>query len=393
MAFSPDFATDQLVLLGNSNKDNEHGIWRSTDGGDTWVKSSEGIPDNKDIDVYEIVFSPNFARDRTIFASINKQKVAMREAPGALYRSTDGGQQWNEITMSGFPSRGIRTLQDLRSLSLSPAFADDGTMFAVASATGIYRSNDRGSNWKQLLVENAIEIRVSPNYPQDRLVAVATNSSGLLFSDDGGDTWLPRNNGIETVRNFKRVIFSDKFAEDQTILAMSSSDGIFITHNAGESWENLARTPTNAQMVVMAATPSFASDGSLAYGLNNAAIYLSRDVGKTWDTTNSAGILGGQIQAIFLPPDYAQSNTLYAVSVFGGLYRYYPVQAGSEQATEATAAAVRSTATAQAIPTLIAKEREVQTETLAETGCITYFIAPPFLLGVWIVSRRNRRRS
>ena len=391
MAFSPNFAADHLVLFGSSNKDNNHGIWRSTDAGDTWTKSSEGIPENKQIDVYEIVFSPNFAQDRTIYASLNKSKVTMKEASGALFRSTDGGQSWAEIQMSGFPSRGIRPLQDLRSLDLSPAFADDGTMFAVASATGLYRSTDRGSTWKALLSENAIEIRISPNYVSDHLVMAATNSSGILYSTNGGDTWTPRNTGMDNVRNFKRVMFSANFATDKTILAMSSSDGVFITHNAGELWQNLAHAPSNVQMAVMAASPNFMADGVVAYSLSSADIFLSADLGKTWAGTNSAGTLGGQIQAIFLPPDYATSKTLYAVSVFGGLYRYYPVSAGSEQAVAATAAAARSTATAQAIPTTLAKEREVQSQTQVETGCITFFIAPPFLLGVWIVSRRSQR--
>ena len=390
MAFSPDFAADRLVLLGNSNKDIEHGIWRSTDGGDTWVKSSQGIPDGKKIDVYDIVFSPVFTQDHTIFASVNKQKVAMKEAPGALYRSTDSGQSWEEVQMSGFPSRGVRPLQDLRSLSLSPGFAQDGTMFAVASATGLYRSTDRGSTWKQLLVENATDIQAAPTYPQEPLVATTTNSAGILFSEDGGDTWAPRNTGIEGVRNFKQVNFSPNFAQDRTMLALSSSDGIFITRNAGETWENIARPPANEQMAMLATTPDFVSEGVLAYALTNSEVFLSTDLGRTWKSTDAADILGGQIQSLFLSPDFLASQILYAVSVFGGLYRYYPVLAGSKQAAAATAAAIRATSTAQAIPTALAKEQAVRQEGLSETGCIAYYIAPPFLLGVWVLSRRQR---
>ena len=390
IAFSPHFATDRLALFGNSNKDNEHGIWRSTDGGETWVKSSQGIPDGKRIDVYAIVFSPAFAQDRTIYASVNKQKVAMREAPGALFRSTDSGQSWEEIQMTGFPSRGVRPLQDLRSLSLSPNFAQDGTMFAVASATGLYRTTDRGSTWKQLLVENAIEIQAAPTYAQDRLVVATTNSSGILFSTDGGDTWAPRVKGLEGVRNLKQVIFSSSFEQDRTLLVLSSSDGIFVSKNAGESWESVVRPPTNGQMAVMATTPEFMANGALAYALTSAEVYLSPDLGQTWQATNAASILGGQLQTLFMAPDYADSRVLYAVSVFGGVYRYYPVAAGSEQAVAATAAAVQATSTAQAIPTALAREQTTRQEALTETGCITYFIAPPFLLAVFVLSRRQR---
>jgi photosystem II stability/assembly factor-like uncharacterized protein len=390
IAFSPEFATDRLALFGNSNKDNEHGIWRSTDGGDTWVKSSQGITDSKQIDVYAIEFSPAFAQDRTVYASVNKQKVAMREAPGALFRSTDGGQTWNEIAMSGFPSRGVRPLQDLRSLSLSPDFARDGTLFAVASATGLYRSTDRGSTWKQLLVENAIEIRAAPTYAQERLVVATTNSSGILFSVDGGDTWAPRNAGLEGVRNLKQVVFSANFAADRAMLILSSSDGIFETKNAGESWVSITRPPANAQMAALATTPDFATEGALAYALTSAEVYLSADLGGTWTSADAAGILGGQLQALAMSPDYATSRIVYAVSVFGGLYRYYPVTAGSNQAVAATAAAVRATGTAQAVPTALAREQVTRQEDLTETGCITFYIAPPFLAGMWVLSRRRR---
>jgi photosystem II stability/assembly factor-like uncharacterized protein len=392
MAFSPNFATDRLALFGNSNKDREHGIWRSTDGGETWAKSSEGIPEKKEIDVYEIVFSPDFANDRTVFASVNKQRVMLKEAPGALFRSTDGGQTWQEIAMSGFPSRGVRPMQDLVSLSLSPDFTRDGTMFAIAATVGIYRSTDRGSTWEQLLAENATEVRVAPSYAEERLVAVATPNSGILFSADGGNTWSPRNSGLEGVRNFKRVAFSADFAQDRTMLAMSSSDGIFITRNAGASWEGIARPPANDPMIVMAATPGFASEGFLAYGLKSGEVFLSEDLGQTWNATDSVGIMGGQIEALFLSPDYAVSRTLYAVSVFKGLFRYYPVEAGSEVALTATAVSVNATATAAAIPTALAREKETREEGLTETGCITYYI-PVVVLGIWALRYRSRHRQ
>jgi hypothetical protein len=294
--------------------------------------------------------------------------------------------------MKGFPSRGVRPMQDLASLSLSPNFADDGTMFAVASTVGVYRSADRAKTWKQLLAENAILIRAAPSYAKERLVVAATPNSGLLFSIDGGDTWSARNNGLEGARNIKQVIFSPDFAQDRSMLAMSSSAGLYISKNAGDSWEKILPPPANDPMVFMAATPGFASSGALAYALKSSAVFLSEDGGQTWKNTDSASILGGQVQALFLPPDYATSHILYAVSVFRGLYRYYPVESGSKEAAAATALAIKATATAQAIPTALAKEQGIK-EGLTETGCITYFIAPPFLLGVWIMGRYNSRRQ
>jgi photosystem II stability/assembly factor-like uncharacterized protein len=393
MAFSPEFSTDRLALFGTSRHDQEHGIWRSTDGGETWTKSSDGIPEGKEVDVYDIAFSPAFAQDQTVFASVHKQKVTLREAPGALFRSTDGGKTWEEVAMEGFPSSGVRPQQDLTSLSLSPDFARDGTMFAAVAAVGAYRSTDRGNTWARVSTENANEVQVAPNFAQERLVAVATINSGLLLSTDGGETWSPSAGGLERVRNVKQVLFSRDFAQDRTILAMSPTDGIFLSRDAGASWENLARPPENELMVFMAATPTFASDRFLAYALRGGEVYLSEDLGRTWKATDSTGILERQVEAIFMPPDYATSRTLYAVSIFGGLFRYHPVEAGSEAAAAATAVAVQATATAEAVPTVLARERQIREETLKETGCIAYYIPPTIFLGIWALHRRRQGRE
>jgi photosystem II stability/assembly factor-like uncharacterized protein len=393
IAFSPEFNVDRLALFGSSRHDGEHGIWRSTDGGETWVKSSDGIPENKEVDVYDIVFSPTFARDQMVFASVHKKKVTLREATGALFRSTDGGKSWEEVAVTGFPARGARPLQDLISLSLSPDFARDRTMFAAVSAVGVYRSTDGGNVWKQVSSENANEVEVAPSFAQERLVAVASVNAGLLLSSDGGETWMPSTGGLERVRNVKQVLFSRDFAHDRMILVMSPIDGLFLSRDAGVSWENIARAPENELMVFVAATPTFASDRFLAYALRGGEIYLSEDLGRTWRATNAAGILERQVEAIFMPPNYISSRTLYAVSVFGGLFRYYPVEIGSEAAATATAVAVRATAAAEAIPTALAREQQVMEERYKETGCIAYYIPPTVLLGTWMLRRHRQIRE
>jgi len=391
IVFSPDFERDRLALFGTSNKDPEHGLWRSTDGGETWVKSSEGIPETKEIDVYDIEFSPNFTQDQTVFASVNKQKITMKEAPGALFRSTDAGQTWQEVVMSGFPSMGIRPMQDLVSFAISPDFAQDGTLFAVVGGQGVYRSTDQGSTWKAVLAENANEVSIAPGTSSDRLVAVASANSGMLLSTDGGESWSPSSQGLEGIRGFKRVLFSADFPQDKTILAMTPTDGIFISRDAGASWENVGRTPENTQMLLLAATPHFATDGTLAYALRDATIFLSRDLGQTWEHTNSASILGGQIQALALSPDYTISQILYSVSVFNGFYRYLPVEAGSGAAVTATAVSVKATLTAEAVPTSLAQQEQKRSEAVAETGCITYTIAPAMTVGILLRLGMRRR--
>ena len=389
MAFSPHFASDRLALYGSSNKEQALGIWRTTDGGETWEKSSEGIPEKKQIFVYEIHFSPDYDNDLTIYISVNKQKVTLREANGALYRSTDAGQTWEEIELSGFPMMGVRPSQSLLGFDFSPNYAQDHTLFAVEATKSVFRSTDGGSIWEEVLKEKGNDIAVMSGAGGETVIAVTTDASGVFFSADNGDTWETRNTGIEGVRNFKQVLFSANFAQDKSLLIMSTTEGVFITYDAGASWQNIVKPPANDFLQAMAATPGFQSEGFLAYALRSGEVFLTEDLGQTWLDTDAAGLLGAQVEGLFMQSDYASSRTMWASSGFSGLYRHYPVEAGSEVALAATAVAVGATATTEAVATALAERQVVQAD-IRESGCITYTIPPFLLLGVWLARYRKR---
>jgi hypothetical protein len=173
---------------------------------------------------------------------------------------------------------------------------------------------------------------------------------------------------------------------------MNTGDGIFVSRDAGASWQNIARPLAGEQMVTMSATPGFASDGFLAYAVKSGEVFLTEDFGKSWKATGAAANLGGQIEMLVLRPDYAASRILYAVSVYQGLFRHYPVAAGSEVALQATAVAVEKAATAEALPTVMAQQDARKAEELTETGCITYYIPPVMLMGVLLLRSRGRVR-
>lgn len=87
--FSPDYAHDETIWAGiYTGAAHGEGIWRSTDGGDTWQPLSSGI---YDLRVHRIVPSPNFANDRTLLAYSNIP------AGEAVYRSTNSGQGWQVV--------------------------------------------------------------------------------------------------------------------------------------------------------------------------------------------------------------------------------------------------------------------------------------------------------
>ena len=106
------------------------GLYRSTDGGDTWRPTSRGLTE---LGIQQITFSPTFDRDQTIFLTTLER---------GLFRSTNGGDSWQPLTRGYAADVYDRKVSHL---AVSPKFADDGLVI-IAYQT-LLRSGDGGESW------------------------------------------------------------------------------------------------------------------------------------------------------------------------------------------------------------------------------------------------------
>ena len=99
--------------------------------------------------------------------------------------STNGGRAWREVK---FPTQFAPVL----SMSLSPNFADDNVLFVGTESCGLFYSDDRGQSWTRLgedkITESVNAIVLSPLYP-DKPYVLAALSQELLISRDSGKSW------------------------------------------------------------------------------------------------------------------------------------------------------------------------------------------------------------
>ncbi len=95
LVMSPDYANDQTLFAGGFVREYQgEGVWRSTDGGDTWQALWNGLPFLR---VYQIAVSPKFAADKTLLAYSRFTRIKPWSSGVAMFRSTDRGLSWSQV--------------------------------------------------------------------------------------------------------------------------------------------------------------------------------------------------------------------------------------------------------------------------------------------------------
>ncbi|WP_295628162.1 hypothetical protein [uncultured Nitrosomonas sp.] len=131
VAVSPQFATDNLVLVGTNN-----GIYRSADGGTTWTKEIHASVGSNAV-VQQVEFSPNFGTDRKAFVNVRGKGLfrVNLNGGGAVVSSLN-------TTLSLLTNENIQFTE----FQISPTYAVDSTIVGAARKN-IYKSTNGGSTW------------------------------------------------------------------------------------------------------------------------------------------------------------------------------------------------------------------------------------------------------
>lgn len=180
--------------------------------------------------------------------------------------------------------------------------APSGTLFACTVTGRLLISRDDGRNWVK---HNGIANKLSKDIVATTDGTLFHVGNGAQMSTDDGVTWVDRSTGIE---NAPVQAIAD--LGGGTLLVAVWQQGIFRTRNAGESWEAVAGSPTNAYKLFCTST------GNVWASSSNQAQY-STDQGTTW--IPSADLTRGSITGYCESP----SGSLFACSSWapGGIYR------------------------------------------------------------------------
>ena len=289
-------------------------IQRSDDGGQTWEAvgnqfTYDGVPGTHQW--YDGTPHPwEFARVWHLEPALDDpDTVYAGVEDAALFKSTDGGQQWSEL--AGLRGHGSGPAWQpgaggmcLHTLLLDPT--DPARMFAAISAAGAFRSDDAGVNWKPInrgLVSGTIpdpdaevghcvhRIAFHPSRPE---VLFMQKHWDVMRSDDAGESWHEISGNLPSDFGFPVAVHAHEPETVYVVPITSDSEHyppeaklrVYRSRTGGGEWEALTTGLPQENCYVNVLRDAMAVDDldecGLYFGTTGGQVFASADAGDSW---------------------------------------------------------------------------------------------------------------
>ncbi len=309
---NPDIAW-AAVLGAIFNPSEERGVYKTTDGGRTWRKVLYRNDRSGAIDLALDPSNPNM-----LYAAlwdVRRTPWSLESGgPGSgLFKSTDGGETWTEITRnSGLPKGTIGRI----GVTVSGANPDRVWAQIEAEDGGLFRSDDAGKTWR-LVNDNRnlrqrawyyTHIHADPQNP-DRVYA---QNVQFWRSDDGGATFRP----ISTPHSDNHDLWIDP--NDNSRMINGDDGGASVSTDGGRTWT--AQDQPTAQFYRVTLDRDFPYNIYGAQQDNSTVRIPSRSPGAFLTREHWWPVGGGE--SGWIAPSPKDSNIVFAGSYGGYLTRY-----------------------------------------------------------------------
>ncbi|MEO1051227.1 MAG: hypothetical protein AAFX87_11400 [Bacteroidota bacterium] len=232
-----------VAAIGKAFQPNpERGVYKTVDGGKSWdqvlsisdktgIYDIEFLPSNP-----EILFATAWKAERKPWSIIS----GGNPSEGGIYKSVDGGKSWDKIT-EGLPNKLIGKI-DLAVTNADSRLVY-ALVEAPDNEGGLYKSIDQGQSFKQVSSHKGIRtrpfyytnLRVNPKDP-DVVYSLAT---GYYKSVDGGKSWRP----VSSPHGDNHDMWMNP--DNPDIFIQANDGGANVTLNGGKSWSTQYNQPTS----------------------------------------------------------------------------------------------------------------------------------------------------
>ena len=304
-----------VAALGHAHGPNaERGIYRSKDGGQTW---EHVLFRSQDAGANDLSMDPH--NPRVLYASFWEARRSpwglTSGGPGSgLFKSTDGGDTWNELSHNKNLPKGL-----VGKIGVSASGAQPDRVFALVEAEdgAVFRSDDSGQTWERLSEDRNLRKRAWYYHhifadPRDAETVWVLNEEAWK-SNDGGKTFA----SFAVPHGDNHDLWIDP-ANSQRMIE-GNDGGAVVTYNAGATWSSIYNQPTAELYHVT-------TDTRTPYRLHgaqqdNTTISVpSRSQLAAITNAESWEIGGGESGYIAVRPD--DPNVIFAGSYLGYMTRY-----------------------------------------------------------------------
>jgi photosystem II stability/assembly factor-like uncharacterized protein len=310
---NPDVAW--VAALGHVwGPNEERGIYKTTDGGATWRQVKTQGPTAGAIDLAIDAVNPDVLYATFWQAYRTPWSLESGGALSSLWKSTDGGETWKDLSASeGLPKGPWGKL----GVTVSPVNPNRVYALVEAQAGGLYRSDNAGRTWS--LVNDDLELRLRPWYymrlyadPRDEHTVYITNVS-FWRSDDAGVTF----NTISVPHGDNHDLWIAP--NDNQRMLQANDGGANVSVNGGKTWT--AQTQATAQFYRVHVDNDFPYNVYGAQQDNTTVRIASRNTHGPGITEREWWPVGGG-ESGWIASDPRDSNIVYAGSYMGLLTRY-----------------------------------------------------------------------
>jgi len=306
-----------VAVLGHvfgTGGNEERGVYKTTDGGETWNRV---LYHNRHTGAVDIEVDP--ANPRILYASLweayrNPWEMSSGGEGSGLYKSTDGGETWENISQRpGMP----KGLLGKIGVAVSPVNPDRVWAIIENENGGVFRSDDSGKTWNRINSNRNLRQRA---WYYTHIVAGTENENevyvlnvGFYKSTDGGESF----DRIGTPHGDHHDLWISP--DDDKRMVIADDGGGQVTYNGGQSWSSYHKYAT-AQFYQVITDNQFPYKIYGAQQDNSTVGIKSRTAGSGITDRDWEPVAGGE--SGYIAPDPENPNVTYGGS-YGGYFNKF----------------------------------------------------------------------